>query len=282
MASAIRAGVLICCSFALAGCAVGPNYKRPLVPVPQRYYGDERAAEARTVADAAWWDVFDDPILKGLIDEALHNGFDARLAAARVEEARARFGIARAEFFPSAFYEGGWQRARPDQLVNPSGETHTRWAADAGVSWELDLWGRIRRLNESARGEYLATEEGLHGVLLSLVSDVAMSMVIRYMRNPDGKRQETIEDYSFTRDATGSSGESQNSNGISTNTAQNCYGLAKGNGIGLYASTSAHNCFLNFIGFPRTEIFRGEGLWLRLFELVRLSLRIVKPSRYQC
>ena len=175
MASAVRAGVLMCCSLALAGCAIGPNYRRPAVPVPQRFYGDERAAEARTIADAAWWNVFDDPILQDLIDEALRNGFDARLAAARVEEARARFGIARSEFFPSVFYEGGWQRSRPDQLVNPSGEAQTRWAADAGVSWELDLWGRIRRLNESARAEYLATEEALHGVLLSLASDVAIA-----------------------------------------------------------------------------------------------------------
>ena len=70
---------------ALAGCAVGPNYKRPSVPVPERFHGDEREAQARSLADAPWWDVFDDPILKALIDEALRNGFDARLAAARVE-----------------------------------------------------------------------------------------------------------------------------------------------------------------------------------------------------
>jgi multidrug efflux system outer membrane protein len=160
---------------ALVGCAVGPTYKRPSVPLPGRFYGDERAAEARSLADVPWWDVFDDPVLKSLIDEALRNGFDARLAAARVQEARARYGIARSQFYPSVDYEGGWQRARADQIINPSGDAQTQWTVDVGFSWELDLWGRVRRLNESARAEYLATEEGRRGVLLSLVSDVAVA-----------------------------------------------------------------------------------------------------------
>ena len=176
---------MVALGLALAGCAVGPNYKRPSVPVPERFYGDERAAEARSLADAPWWDIFDDPILKALIDEALRKGFDARLAAARVEEARARFGIARSQFFPSVDYEGSWQRARADQFLNPSGKAQTRWTADVGVSWELDLWGRIRRLNESARAEYLATEEGRRGVLLSLVSDVAVAYMD--LRELDGE-----------------------------------------------------------------------------------------------
>src|SRR5207249_9934237 len=93
------------------------------------------------------------------------------------QEARARFGIARSEYFPGVEYEAGWQRTRADQIVNPSGDTQTRWVVDAGFSWELDLWGRIRRLNEAALAEYLATEEARRGVLLSLVSDVAIAYV---------------------------------------------------------------------------------------------------------
>jgi multidrug efflux system outer membrane protein len=170
-----RAAVLGALSLALAGCAVGPNYKRPLVPVPERFYGDERAAEARSLADVPWWDVFDDPILKSLIEEAVRNGFDARLSAARVQEARARYGIVRSQFYPAIDYQGGWQRARANQLLNPSGATQTAWSVDVGFSWELDLWGRIRRLSEAARAQYLATEEGRRGVLLSLVSDVAVA-----------------------------------------------------------------------------------------------------------
>jgi multidrug efflux system outer membrane protein len=170
-----RAATLGALSLALAGCTVGPNYKRPLVPVPERFYGDERAAEARSLADVPWWDVFDDPILKGLIEEAVRNGFDARLAAARVQEARARYGIVRSQFYPAVDYEGGWQRGRANPILNPTGATITTWSVDVGFSWELDLWGRIRRLSEAARAQYLATEEGRRGVLLSLVSDVAVA-----------------------------------------------------------------------------------------------------------
>src|SRR3989449_7630778 len=129
--NARRSAATVLLGLALAGCAIGPNYKRPLVPVPERYYADERTAEARSLADVPWWDVFDDPILKGLIEEATRNGFDARLAPARVHEALARFGIARSQLFPSVDYEAGWQRGRPHQVINPSGETETRWTADA-------------------------------------------------------------------------------------------------------------------------------------------------------
>src|SRR6185369_18080363 len=85
------------------------------------------------------------------------------------------YGIVRSQFFPSVDYGGGWQRGRANQLLNPSGQTQTAWSVDVGFSWELDLWGRIRRLSEAARAQYLATEEGRRGVLLSLVSDVAVA-----------------------------------------------------------------------------------------------------------
>jgi multidrug efflux system outer membrane protein len=162
-----------------SGCAVGPNYKRPLVPVPEHFYGDERTAaalaDARSFADAPWWDVFDDPVLKALVEQALRNGFDARLAAARVQEARAQYGIARSEFYPAVDYAAGWNKQRLDRILNPSGQTQTRFTVEASFSWELDLWGRIRRLNEAALAQFLATEEGRRGVMLSLVSDVAIA-----------------------------------------------------------------------------------------------------------
>ena len=113
--------------------------------------------------------------MTGLVEAALRSGFDARVAAARVEEARARYGIARSERFPSITYEAEGQRFRADQLVNPSGTAHTRWLADVGLSWELDLWGRVRRLNESALAQYLASEESRRGVLLTLAAEVATS-----------------------------------------------------------------------------------------------------------
>jgi multidrug efflux system outer membrane protein len=167
--------VLVLAGIACGSCAVGPNYQRPKVPVPAQFYGEQAAAEARTLADLPWWEVFDDPVLEGLVGEALKNGYDARLAAARVDEARARYGIARSDFLPQAGYTAGWTRERQDQFFNPDGVTNTKWTAKLGFAWELDLWGRIRRLNEAARARYLATEEARRGVLLSLASDVAIA-----------------------------------------------------------------------------------------------------------
>src|SRR5258708_30578955 len=115
-----RAAAIALLGLLFAACAIGPNYKRPPLTVPERYSADERGDEARSLADAPWWDVFDDPILKRLIEEAIRNGFDARLAAARVQEARARFGVLRSQFLPPLEYDGGWQPRRPDQLPHPS------------------------------------------------------------------------------------------------------------------------------------------------------------------
>ena len=170
-----RAVALVVLAAFAPACMVGPNYKRPSVPVPERYHGDAVAAadEAGTLADLPWWAVFDDPVLAALVREALQNGFDARLAAARVEEARALYGGARGNVWPGAGYQGGVERQRADQTTNPSGETATKWSAELFFSWELDLWGRLRRQTEVARAQYLASEEARRGVLLSLVSDVA-------------------------------------------------------------------------------------------------------------
>ena len=102
----------------LAGCAVGPELQAPAGARARRASTASRAPRRRPAPSPTlpWWDVFDDPVLNGLVDEALRNGFDARLAAARVEEARALYGIARSRVFPAVGYEGGWQRgrARPD------------------------------------------------------------------------------------------------------------------------------------------------------------------------
>jgi len=159
----------------ITGCAVGPNYKQPPVNVPDVYRDVQGPpAPSASLADQPWWDVFQDPVLKGLIDEALRSGYDVQLAAARVEEARARAGIARSEFFPSVGYGGGWSRGRGSAATFPfSAATTNAISANVNFGWELDIWGRIRRLNEAAKAQYLASEEARRGVLLSLVSDVA-------------------------------------------------------------------------------------------------------------
>ena len=159
----------------LTGCAVGPNYKQPPTTAPDQYREVQGPpAPAGSLADRPWWEVFGDRQLQALIDEALGSGYDVQLAAWRVEEARARAGIARSEFFPQINYGGQWSRQQQSSFVAPFNHaTYNLNNVNVNFGWELDLWGRIRRLNEAAKAQYLATEEARRGVLLSLVSDVA-------------------------------------------------------------------------------------------------------------
>jgi multidrug efflux system outer membrane protein len=125
--------------------------------------------------DRPWWDIFDDHELKTLIDEALRSNYDARVAAWRVEEFRARAGIARSELFPQVEYQAGWSRGRRSEFVQPGPTPRNLYDVNLGLSWEIDLWGRIRRLSEAALAQYVSTEEARRGVLLSVVSEVAQS-----------------------------------------------------------------------------------------------------------
>jgi len=164
---------------ALAGCAIGPDYKRPAIAEPPMFRG-QPAAEAVSFADAPWWEVFQDPILKGLIQEALRNNYDVAIAAARVQEARANLGVTRSDYFPSLDYNIGAGRSKvgPGVLGAPGGfvpKATNFYSASTTMSWELDIWGRIRRLNESARAALLATEDARRAVWLTLVSDLSQA-----------------------------------------------------------------------------------------------------------
>ncbi len=162
---------------ALAGCTVGPRYQRPPVTPPPQFYGLAGQAQAASLADLPWWEVFKDPVLTGLVEEALRDGYDVRIAAARIEEARARYGVAGSAFFPQVGYNGQVARERISGFepgVGKNGQVTPLISVSVPtVSWELDVWGRIRRLTEAARAQYLATEETRRGVVLTLVSQVA-------------------------------------------------------------------------------------------------------------
>jgi outer membrane protein, multidrug efflux system len=157
----------------LAACAVGPSYRRPAVTVPAQLRGQPGPADAASLADQAWWRVFQDDSLKVLIDEALRNGYDPRLAAWRVEEARANAGVAGALYLPQVQVQADWTRGRQSSFAGIATPPQNLYGVNAGLSWEIDLWGRIRRTNEAALAQALASEEARRGVLLSLVSDVA-------------------------------------------------------------------------------------------------------------
>jgi multidrug efflux system outer membrane protein len=187
----------------LAGCATtaGPNYQRPALNPPAQHRGQTGAAEAASLADQAWWDVFHDDVLKGLIAEALRNGYDVRLAAWRVEEARANAGIIRAQSFPAfqGQVEAGY--GRQSQFSSGEGRRGGLIQLNVNASWELDLWGRIRRSNEAALAQYLASEEARRGVYLSLVSEVAaryfqlreLDLQLEIARRTTGAFQETFD-----------------------------------------------------------------------------------------
>jgi multidrug efflux system outer membrane protein len=163
----------------LAGCAMGPNYKRPTVPVPGTYRGGPAPASAASLADTKWQTLFDDETLKQLIATALEQNLDLAAAAQRVEEARAEFRITGANRYPFLYAQALFAGNRPTEIgANtdvPAGTSldNSYTQAGAALSWELDLWGRLRRLTESARAQYLASEEARRGVVISLIADVA-------------------------------------------------------------------------------------------------------------
>ena len=156
----------------LAGCAVGLNYQRPVVNTPAQF----RFAEYQTTnsfGDLPWWKVFNDPVLQGLIGTALTNNYDLQQAVARVEQARDQAAVANSAFFPQIGYAGDIGRGRNALYNAPAslnGRTESSAQLTLGAAWEIDLWGRIRRLSEAARAQYLATDEARRGVMISLVS----------------------------------------------------------------------------------------------------------------
>jgi|HubBroStandDraft_2_1064218.scaffolds.fasta_scaffold01222_1 multidrug efflux system outer membrane protein len=169
---------LLSLTLIFSGCAVGPNYARPKVKAPADFRGAEGAAQQASYADLPWWEAFQDEQLKSLIDTALANNFDLAIAVSRVEQARQLAFVARAQYFPAVNYSVGASDGKNEFLgsvIPGRGTTKGAFLAAGSVAWEADVWGRIRRLNESARAQYLATEEARRGVMLSLTSEVAQA-----------------------------------------------------------------------------------------------------------
>jgi outer membrane protein, multidrug efflux system len=163
----------------LGGCAIGPDYKRPPVTPPDVFRGQVSAGETASLADAPWWEAFRDPVLNGLIQQALASNYDVRIAAARVQNARAQALVARSPFFPQLGYGASATQSKGlGNILGLSGSSSgesTLYLGAISMSWEIDLWGKIRRSSEAASAQLLASEEGRRAVLLSLLSDVAQA-----------------------------------------------------------------------------------------------------------
>jgi multidrug efflux system outer membrane protein len=156
----------------LAGCTVGPDYKRPELDLPKDY----GVSQSPAPAPQKWWSVFGDPMLEKMVDEALGANYDLKAAAARIENARGRLAIARAPLTPDVGVRGSVSRDRasalgPVQIPPEFLETKTH-RLELAASWELDFWGKYRRGSEAARAELVATEAGAEAVRLSLIGDV--------------------------------------------------------------------------------------------------------------
>jgi NodT family efflux transporter outer membrane factor (OMF) lipoprotein len=159
----------------LCGCLVGPNYHRPATALPAQFPGSPAAPES--IADTKWFDLFQDATLKQLVETALQKNFDVRIAAERVIEARAQYGITRANLLPTLDAQASYTASRSSSIGSfpfPPGTPVAFAYTQAGLqlAWELDLWGRLRRLDEAARAQYLASEDTRNGVIISLISDV--------------------------------------------------------------------------------------------------------------
>jgi multidrug efflux system outer membrane protein len=174
--------VLIAASW-VVGCTVGPNYQRPAVQIPQNFRAPDPlpAPQATSLADLKWWEVFRDDKLQDLIRAALAANYDLREAVARVEEARANVSVTRSNQFPQLGVSGDVQfnrLSRDGQTPLPATflpNQNRTWGEGVLnlLSFEVDIWGRLRRATEAARANLLSAEENRKAVVVTLVSDVA-------------------------------------------------------------------------------------------------------------
>jgi len=155
--------------FFFSGCAMGPDFMNPKVETPENYRFLKVPVER--MINLKWWELFNDPMLYTLVNQAMSNNKDLKIAAARVEQARAYLGFTRADQYPGVFIQAGAGTG------NFGGGTRSDTRNSNGyvgpvLSWELDFWGKFRRATESARAQMMASEYGLRTVQIGLISEV--------------------------------------------------------------------------------------------------------------
>jgi len=179
----------------LSGCNLGPKYQRPTVHPPANYYAGQQPNES-SVADLAWWDLFKDPVLQSLIREALKNNYDLQLAVARVDQERALLGVSRSQYYPEIDYSGGIAGAQSRVFPN-----HTYYSYSFSTFWEIDLFGRLRKLNEAQRAVYFGSEEARRDVRLLILSEVAQGYFqLRALDEQLAIARRTVDSFQVTLD----------------------------------------------------------------------------------
>ena len=170
-----------CIAAALAGCTVGPDYVRPTVDTPPAWRIDyPKAAE---VANLKWWEQFGDPVLNELVEAALRDNRDLRVAAARVDQFIGALTATGSQFYPQIGYGADASRARASAVGQPplppgANPYFSLYNVSLGAQWQVDLFGRVRRQTEAAQAQVYASEQGRRGVVLTLVSSVAASYIV--------------------------------------------------------------------------------------------------------
>jgi multidrug efflux system outer membrane protein len=159
----------------LAGCTLGPDYRRPGVASPAVWRDGQAPPDPASLADLTWWELFADEELRGLVRSAIEANKDLGIAVTRVDQARAQLGVTRAAQFPQLDAGASATTNRISDNVRPrglGGETDL-FSTTLDLSFEIDIWGRLRRASEAARADLLASEEARRAVVMTLVSDVA-------------------------------------------------------------------------------------------------------------
>lgn len=165
----------------LSACSVGKNYKRPELNPPKAYRGTEASTDTLTVADLPWNDFFSDPDLKNLINRALAKNYDMRLAIQNIEDAKQRLKQSRASFAPDINANVGVSLNRPSgsslngiSLNQFLGRSYLEdYTLGVSLSWEVDIWGKIRRQKEAAKADFMRSEEAVRAVQTQLIADVS-------------------------------------------------------------------------------------------------------------
>ncbi|MCA1665772.1 MAG: efflux transporter outer membrane subunit, partial [Myxococcales bacterium] len=205
-----RALAVVVAAVALTGCALGPDYKRPTVPMTATFR-DQALEQASSFADLPWWELFRDPALAALLREALANNLDLADATLRIEAARQNARIRTDQLLPSLSVSAtpSYQQIfSPLAALAPAGTPgvtggnarYSTYILGGQLSWEIDLWGRLRRLRQAALADFLGAQENARGVVVSIVGEVAqgyfnlvaLDLQLETARHTADSRRETL------------------------------------------------------------------------------------------
>jgi len=251
-----RIFLMVCAAVCFTGCTVGPNYKRPTVPAPPQFRAGEAQPAQASLGDTKWFDLFQDETLRGLISEALKANYDIRIAAQRVLEAEGQVKAIRAGLFPQLNGQVSAGRTGVNAPIESS-------AGGFGVaSWELDLFGKIRRATEAARAEMLAAQENQKAIMQALVSQVATAYFD--LREYDAKL-EYVRESVKTRTESLRLVTARQQGGVATmldvDQAKTLVATAEGNAVQLERAREQTENFINFLlGKHPGPVARGKSL----------------------